>query len=35
MLTRVCYFSLKDLRKLEAEKAKEMAMPPPLPGTAV
>ncbi|KAK7509945.1 uncharacterized protein IWZ02DRAFT_464843 [Phyllosticta citriasiana] len=27
--------SLKDLRKLEAEKAKEMAMPPPLPGTAV
>ncbi|KAF4311462.1 hypothetical protein GTA08_BOTSDO12743 [Botryosphaeria dothidea] len=27
--------SLKDLRKLEREKAKEMAMPPPLPGTAV
>lgn len=27
--------SLKDLRKLENEKAKEMAMPPPLPGTAV
>ncbi|KAK8153147.1 hypothetical protein IWX90DRAFT_82131 [Phyllosticta citrichinensis] len=27
--------SLKDLRKLEAEKAKEMTMPPPLPGTAV
>ncbi|KAH7058783.1 hypothetical protein B0J12DRAFT_373358 [Macrophomina phaseolina] len=27
--------SLKDLRKLEKEKAKEMAMPPPLPGTAV
>ncbi|KAF2083321.1 hypothetical protein K490DRAFT_76646 [Saccharata proteae CBS 121410] len=27
--------SLRDLRRLEAEKAREMAMPPPLPGTAV
>ncbi|KAL0254999.1 hypothetical protein SLS55_009523 [Diplodia seriata] len=26
--------SLRDLRKLESEKAKEMSMPPPLPGTA-
>ncbi|KAK0660373.1 hypothetical protein DIS24_g3501 [Lasiodiplodia hormozganensis] len=27
--------SLRELRKLENDKAKEMAMPPPLPGTAV
>ncbi|KAF2147498.1 uncharacterized protein K452DRAFT_282506 [Aplosporella prunicola CBS 121167] len=27
--------SMRDLRRLEAEKAKEMANPPPLPGTAV